>query len=72
MTRAFTDGRFLLLLLPREAGGVGVVSLDAASGELAWDWSAMKDDVDLPHEASFLSIGGHLLAVSPMGVTGLG
>lgn len=71
-TQAFTDGRFVLLLLQHEAGGLGVASLDATSGELAWDGTATADDVELPQDASLISVGGHLLAVTPTEVIGLG
>jgi hypothetical protein len=69
-TQAFTDGQFVLLLLQSEAGTMELASLDAMSGELAWDWTTAE--IDLPQDASLLAVGGHLLAVTPLGVTGLG
>jgi hypothetical protein len=69
-TQAFTDGQFVLLVLQSESGTMELASLDATSGELAWDWTTA--DVELPQEALLLSVGGHLLALTPEGITGLG
>lgn len=72
ISQAFTDGRFVLLLLQVGTGGVEVATLDAASGEVAWDWTTMADDFEVRQDASLISVGGHLLAVTPVGITGLG
>jgi outer membrane protein assembly factor BamB len=69
--QAFTDGRFVLLVLHREDGMLGLASLDAASGELVWARTA-REDYNLPQEVSLFSVDGHLLAVTPTGITGLG
>jgi outer membrane protein assembly factor BamB len=69
--QAFTDGTFVLLVLRSEDGTLELASLDAASGQLAWD-SLAADDVSLPEDAALLSVGGHLLTVTPTRVIGLG
>lgn len=69
--QAFTDGRFVLLLLENEAGTMALASLDATSGELVWDRS-MADVLSARQGTALLSVGGHLLAVTPVGITGLG
>lgn len=70
--QAFTDGRHALLLLRNEAGSFELVSLDIASGEVAWH-EPMADIASLPQSATTLvSVAGNLLAVTPLGVRGLG
>ncbi|GAB2464989.1 hypothetical protein GCM10027063_02940 [Promicromonospora xylanilytica] len=69
--RAFTDGRQVLLYLLDEEVGARLVSLDAVSGDLVWT-EAMVDVLDGWPDASLVSVDGHLLAVTPGGVRGLG
>ncbi|MDR7383144.1 PQQ-binding-like beta-propeller repeat protein [Promicromonospora iranensis] len=71
LLRAFTDGRHVLLLLSDEAGSFDLVSLDTVSGDLVWE-EPMADTVSLRQSAALLAVGGHLLALSPSGVHGLG
>ena len=59
------------LLLQSEDGTMELASLDATSGELIWD-GRMAGDVDLPPDASLFSVGGHLLALTSVGISGLG
>jgi hypothetical protein len=68
---SFTDGRHALLLLQNEAGTFDLVSVDTVSGELAWDTS-LGDALSLRQSASLVAVGGHLLAVTQLGVRGLG
>jgi hypothetical protein len=69
--RTFTDGRNALLLLHNEANTFDLVSVDTVSGELAWETS-LGDVLSLRQSASLVAVGGHLLAVTPVGVRGLG
>ncbi|MFD2027157.1 PQQ-binding-like beta-propeller repeat protein [Promicromonospora aerolata] len=69
--QAFTDGRYVLLYLEDEAGSATLVSLDAASGRLAWD-VAMADVLSLRQETPLVAVDGNLLAVSAGSVRGLG
>jgi outer membrane protein assembly factor BamB len=72
--QAFTDGQFVLLLTENGYGGSGLVSLDAVSGEVAWEQHGDENTVEM--DASFggtmLSVDGNLLEVTPNGVRGLG
>jgi hypothetical protein len=70
-SKAFTDGRFVLLLLHSEAGSTELASLDVTSGESAWDWTT-ADVVSLEQDASLISVDGHLLAITPQSIRGLG
>lgn len=71
VARVFTDGRSLLLPLYGDDGAVELASIDATSGELGWSGSLA--DVTGPGDPTILiAVGGHLLAVTPRGVTGLG
>lgn len=67
----FTDGRHALLLLHNEAGTIDLVSVDTVSGELAWQ-APLGDIISLRQSAPLVAVGGHLLAVTPVGVRGLG
>jgi outer membrane protein assembly factor BamB len=70
--QAFIDGEFVLLVVRRhDTGMTGLASLDATSGELVWEES-MADTVGEGQNAALLAIDGHLLAVTPAGITGLG
>ena len=69
--QAFTDGRHALLLLHNEAGTFDLVSLDTVSGELAWD-VPVADVVGPAQETPLVAVGGRLLAVTQVGVRGLG
>jgi outer membrane protein assembly factor BamB len=75
VSRAFTDGEFVLLILENGAGG-GLVTLDAASGEVVWEQDAgdvMTADDTLPGLGyGLLAVDGNLLEVTSGGVRGLG
>ncbi|MFD7021464.1 PQQ-binding-like beta-propeller repeat protein [Promicromonospora sukumoe] len=71
VSQAFTDGESLLLLLRSGSGDQGLVSLDAATGELVWDGTS--SDLLTPRpETLLLTVDGNLLEVSPAGVRRLG
>ncbi|WP_275002197.1 PQQ-binding-like beta-propeller repeat protein [Promicromonospora iranensis] len=74
VTRAFTDGQFVLLATEYASGGTGLVSLDAVSGEVAWELHGDEDtvDMDVRFGGTMLSVDGNLLEVTPNGVRGLG
>jgi hypothetical protein len=69
--QVFTDGRHVLLLLHNEDATFDLVSLDTVSGKLSWD-EPVADVLSLRQSASLAAVGGHLLAVTPVGVRGLG
>ncbi|WP_454850516.1 outer membrane protein assembly factor BamB family protein [Promicromonospora soli] len=71
VSRAFSDGQSVLLLLRGESRGTGLVSLDAASGALVWDGTA-TGVVSPSHVAVLVAVDGNLLEVAPDGVRGLG
>jgi outer membrane protein assembly factor BamB len=71
VSRAFTDGRSVLLPLQNDEGAVQLASVDVTSGELGWT-RALADVVGPEPNVSLLSVGGALLAVTPRGVVGLG
>lgn len=71
LIQAFTDGRHVLLVLHDDGGSFDLVSLDAASGELEWE-ETMADALSLRQNAALVPVGGHLLALTPVGVRGLG
>ncbi|WP_129782708.1 PQQ-binding-like beta-propeller repeat protein [Promicromonospora panici] len=69
--QAFTDGRFVLLVLQGGDGTMGLASLDATSGELVWDGRPAGDE-NLPPGAMLLAVGGRLVAMTSEGISGLG
>lgn len=71
LRQVFTDGRHVLLLMRDEVGSAVLVSLDVTSGELAWD-GAMADVLSLRQNTPLLAVDGNLLAITPVGVRGLG
>jgi hypothetical protein len=75
VSRAFTDGQSVLLLIETSYGGRGLVALDAVSGEVAWEDygpDGSGDDSPPRPSAGLVAVDGHLLEVAPNGVRGLG
>lgn len=75
VSRAFTDGQSVLLVIETSYGGVGLVALDILSGEVAWEQYGAESTVDgnIPGpSAGMVAVGGNLLEVAPGGVRGLG
>jgi len=75
VSRAFTDGLSVLLVIETSYGGTGLVALDAVSGEVAWEQlgpdGSTGGNVPRP-SAGLVAVDGHLLEVAPNGVRGLG
>jgi outer membrane protein assembly factor BamB len=75
VSRAFTDGQSVLLVVENGYGGVELLALDAVTGELAWkqDGDETTRDGRFPGPSSgLLALDGNLLEVTPGGVRGLG
>ena len=75
VTRAFTDGQSVLLVVETSSGGRGLVALDAVTGEVAWEQRGPdRSSIDnAPRPSSGLvAVDGNLLEVAPDGVRGLG
>jgi outer membrane protein assembly factor BamB len=75
VSRAFTDGQSVLLLMEATSGGTGLVALDAVSGEVAWEQLGPDTGTErnAPRSgAGLVAVDGHLLEVAPNGVRGLG
>ncbi|MDR7383145.1 PQQ-binding-like beta-propeller repeat protein [Promicromonospora iranensis] len=74
VSRAFTDGQFVLLLTENGYGGTGLVSLDAVSGEVAWEQhdDAADSGTGGRFGGTMMSVDGNLVEVRPDGIRGLG
>jgi hypothetical protein len=75
VSRSFTDGQFVLLVVENGYGSAGLVSLDVVSGEVAWKQhgdEAVLDGAGQIGGSGLLAIDGNLLEVTPDGVRGLG
>ncbi|MEU4384625.1 PQQ-binding-like beta-propeller repeat protein [Promicromonospora sp. NPDC023805] len=75
VARGFTDGQYVLLVVENGYGSAGLVSLDAVSGEVAWEQygeEAVLDGAGQIGGSGLLAIDGNLLEVMPDGVRGLG
>lgn len=75
VSRAFTDGQSVLLVVETGYGGVGLVALDAVTGELAWQQEGDEATADgrFPRpSAGLLAVDGNLLEITPGGVRGMG
>jgi hypothetical protein len=73
--RAFTDGESVLLAIETSYGGKGLVSLDAVSGEVAWEqhgFDRSSTGNALEPSSGLVAVDGNLLEVAPGGVRGLG
>lgn len=75
VSRAFTDGQSVLVVVETSSGGKGLVALDAVSGEVAWEQHgpdrSSTDDVPAP-SSGLVAVDGNLLEVAPDGVRRLG
>jgi hypothetical protein len=75
VSRSFTDGQFVLLVVENGYGSAGLVSLDVVSGEVVWEQhgeEAVLDGSGQIGGSGLLAIDGNLLEVMPDGVRGLG
>ncbi|MFD6139715.1 PQQ-binding-like beta-propeller repeat protein [Promicromonospora sp. NPDC060271] len=75
VSRSFTDGQFVLLVVENGYGSAGLVSLDAVSGEMAWEQhgeDAALGGAGQVGGSGLLAIDGNILEVTPDGVRGLG
>ncbi|MGI5188900.1 PQQ-binding-like beta-propeller repeat protein [Promicromonospora sp. CA-289599] len=75
VSRSFTDGQFVLLVVENGYGGAGMVSLDVVSGEVVWEQHGEESVLDGAGQiggSGLLAIDGNLLEVMPDGVRGLG
>uniref|UniRef100_UPI003F498CB6 outer membrane protein assembly factor BamB family protein n=1 Tax=Promicromonospora sp. CA-294714 TaxID=3240019 RepID=UPI003F498CB6 len=75
VSRSFTDGQFVLLVIENGYGGAGLVSLDVVSGEVVWEQHGEESVLDGAGQiggSGLLAIDGNLLEVMPDGVRGLG
>jgi outer membrane protein assembly factor BamB len=70
--RGFTDGQSVLLVTQSGPGSLGLVALDALSGELVWEQQAGTDPGPGSFVSGLLAVNGNLLEVTPDGVRGLG
>lgn len=71
VAQTFTDGRSVLLPVQSDSGAVELMSVDATSGELVWN-RPLADVVGPGQDVLLAAVGGHLLAITPEGITGLG
>jgi len=75
VSRSFTDGRSVLLVVENGYGGVELLALDAVTGEQAWTakgQEAAREGRAPGLSSGIVALGGHLMEVSPDGVRGLG
>lgn len=73
VSRAFTDGQFVLLVTDNGYAGGGLVVLDAVSGEVAWERHGAEPGTGAWVPGSGLvAVDGNLLEITPDGVRGLG
>ena len=67
----FTDGRHVLLRMGNGGANLRLVSLDAVTGEQVWERETAEIHTTR-QDATLVAVGGNLLAVTPLGVSGLG
>lgn len=75
VSRSFTDGQYVLLVVENGYGSAGLVSLDVVSGEMVWEQhgeEAVLDGAGQIGGSGLLAIDGNLVEVMPDGVRGLG
>ncbi|MFC8943290.1 PQQ-binding-like beta-propeller repeat protein, partial [Streptomyces griseoincarnatus] len=63
VSRAFTDGQSVLLVIETSYGGRGLVALDAVSGEVAWERLVPDGSADQSpprRSAGLVAVDGHL------------
>ena len=75
VSRTFTDGQNVLLLTEDGRQGAGLVALDVASGEVAWEQSgddAPFDNLGMVAGTALVAVDGNLLKVAPDRVSRLG
>jgi hypothetical protein len=67
----FTDGRHVLLRMGNGGADVRLISLDTVTGEQVWERQT-AEIYTTRQDANLVAVGGNLLAVTPLGVSGLG